>query len=395
MTSIKGSALARAVITLTLNACVGTAVLAQTSHEFVAPTPLKQDGRFMPGFGSESIVRVRYTVKADGTTDDVELLGPMGNQFLDQMLTRNIAAWTFTPGTFDGAPADFHNQEIVLAFRVDPNAPPMAMGGPGGRGPSSGSRSGPPPKAPATPPADAAPVFVDPALRPPIPLGLSPAVKEQVDAISALLAAKDYKKALSEIDKTLRRDVGTVFDYALLHDLKTTALMATNEAFAALEASKLSTLSSINARGEEEFFLTDDVLRSALYKRTVLAMLVSQNQLALDSYQLLQKREPMPADDKIHEQIKTVIAALESPEPRALRAQIVEDRWTFTPARRIFTVANVEGKLDRINARCQRRDLELEYQQDVDWTLPATLGSCVLDFEGRDGTTFVVYEFAE
>jgi len=66
VTSIKGSALARAVITLTLNACVGTAVLAQTSHEFVAPTPLKQDGRFMPGFGSESIVRVRYTVKADG-----------------------------------------------------------------------------------------------------------------------------------------------------------------------------------------------------------------------------------------------------------------------------------------------------------------------------------------
>jgi len=171
--------------------------------------------------------------------------------------------------------------------------------------------------------------------------------------------------------------------------------MATNEAFAALEASKLSTLSSINARGEEEFFLTDDVLRSALYKRTVLAMLVSQHQLALDSYQLLQAREPMPADDKIHEQIKTVIAALESPEPRALRAQIVEDRWTFTPARRIFTVANVEGKLDRINARCQRRDLELEYQKDVDWTLPATLGSCVLDFEGRDGTTFVVYEFAE
>jgi hypothetical protein len=395
MTSIKSGALARAVITLSLNACVCMAVQAQTSHEFIAPAPLKQDGRFMPGFGSEAIVRARYTVKADGTTADVELLGPMGNQFLDQMLTRNIAAWTFTPGTVDGAAADFHNQEIVMAFRVDPNAPPMAMGGPPAGGRSSGSRSGPPPKAPAPAPEAAAPAFVDPALQPPIPLGLTPAVKEQVDAISALLAAKDYKKALSEIDKALRRDVGTVFDYSLLNELKTTALMASNEAFAALESSKLSTLSSINARGEEEFFLTDDILRSALYKRFVLAMAVSQNQLALDTYELLQARVPMPADDKIHEQVKAVIAALESPEPRALRAQIVEDRWTFTPARRIFTVANVEGKLDRINARCQRRDLELEYQPDVDWTLPDTLGSCELDFEGRDGTSFVVYEFVE
>ncbi len=380
---------------VSLAAAVDTAVLGQTDHEFTAPTPLQQNGRFMPAFGSDAIVRARFTVKADGTTADVELLGPMGNPFLDQMLTRNIAAWTFTPGTMDGAAVDFHNQEILLAFRVDPNAPAPAMGGPAAGGPSSGSRRGPAPK-PETPAPDAAPpAFMDPAQRPPVPLGLTPAVKEQVEAISALLANKDYKKALSEIDKVQRREVSTVMDFALMNELKTTALMATNEAFAALEASKLATLSSTNARGEEEFFLTDDILRSALYKRFVLAMLVNQNQLALDTYELLQARVPLPADDKIHEQVKTVIAKLESPDPRMLQAQIVEDRWTFTPSRRIFTVANVEGKLNRIVARCDRRDLELEYQQDVDWTLPASLGNCQLDFEGRDGTNFVVYEFAQ
>lgn len=393
MTSRKRGAFMRAAITLTLNACVCLHVGAQTTHEFVAPVPLKQDGRYMPAFGTDAIVRVRYTVKADGTTDDIELLGPLSNQFLDQMLTRNIAAWTFTPGTVDGAAADFHNQEIVMAFRVDPNAPPMPMGGPPAGGASSGSRRGPPPKTDAAAPE--APVLPDPALQPPIPLGLTPDVKEQVDVISRLLDAKDNKKALSEIDKTLRREVGTVFDYALLHELKTTALMGNNDVFAALEASKLATLSSTNARGEQEFFLTDDILRAALYKRFVLSMLVSQNQLARDSYDLLQARGLLPADDKIHEQVKTVIAVLESPEPRMLQAQIVEDRWTFTPARRIFTVANVEGKLDRINARCDRRDLELEYQEGVDWTLPTSFGNCQLDFEGRDGTRFVVYEFAE
>lgn len=380
---------------LSLAAAANTAVLGQTTHEFTAPTPLQQNGRFMPGFGSDAIVRARFTVKADGTTADVELLGPMGNPFLDQMLTRNIAAWTFTPGTMDGAAVDFHNQEVLMSFRVDPNAPAPAIGGPGGGGPSSGSRRGPAPKPDAPAPDAAPPAFMDPAQRPPVPLGLTPDAKEQVEAISALLADKDYKKALSEIDKAQRRNVSTVMDFALMNELKTTALMATNEVFAALEASKLATLSSTNARGEEEFFLTDDILRSALYKRFVLAMLVNQNQLALDTYELLQARVPLPADDKIHEQVKTVIAKLESPDPRMLQAQIVEDRWTFAPARRIFTVANVEGKLDRIVARCDRRDLELEYQQDVDWTLPSTLGNCQLDFEGRDGTTFVVYEFAQ
>ena len=32
---------------------------------------------------------------------------------------------------------------------------------------------------------------------------------------------------------------------------------------------------------------------------------------------------------------------------------------------------------------------------DVDWTLPASLGKCSLDFAGDDGTTFTIYEFKE
>jgi hypothetical protein len=156
-----------------------------------------------------------------------------------------------------------------------------------------------------------------------------------------------------------------------------------------------ATISSINARGEQEFFLTDEALKAALYKKFLLAMLVSQNKLAWETYELLQSRAPMPADDKIHEQAQAVKARLDSPEPLGLQAQITEDAWSYSPARRIFTVTNVEGKLKQINARCQRRNLELEYQEGVDWTLPASLGDCVLDFEGSDDTKFAVYEFAE
>lgn len=386
--SLTKGILARSIATLVCSTLLGAAAHAQ-DPVFTAPQPLKQDGRFMPGFNNESIVLARYTVKADGTTDDIELLGPMSNQFLDQTLRRNIQGWTFTPGTVNGEAVDFHNQELVMAFRIDPNAPPPPMMGPGG------GRGGPPPAPPAGEAGAAPPAFMDPAQRPPIPLGLSPDVKEQFDVISALVAAEDHEKALKETDKVLKRDLRTVFDFALMNEIKTTILMAMNQAFPALEASKLATLSTINARGEQEFFLTDDVLRSALYKKFVLAMLVSQNKLAWDTYELLQARVPMPEDDKIHEQAKAVKAKLDSPEPLGLVAQIVEDKWSYEPARRIFTVASVEGKLKRINARCERRDLELEYQPEVDWTLPASLGKCVLDFEGSDDTKFSVYEFVE
>jgi hypothetical protein len=200
---------------------------------------------------------------------------------------------------------------------------------------------------------------------------------------------------LKETDKIMRRGLRTVMDYALMNEMKTSVLMAMNLPFPALEASKEATISSINARGEQEFYLTDDILKAALYKRFLLAMLVNQNKLAWDTYELLQSRYPMEPTDKIHEQAKAVKANLDSPEPLGLLAQITEDKWSYAPARRIFTVTNVEGKLKQITARCDRRDLELEYQPDVDWTLPASLGNCVLDFEGSDDTKFTVYEFAE
>lgn len=374
------------VSTLTTLACgtlISAGALAQ-DPVFVAPQPIQQDGRFMPGFGSEALYHVRYTVKADGSTDDVKILGGLTNQFADQMVRQNVAKWTFTPGTVNGEASDFHNQEVVLAMRVDPNAPPPAMG--------RGGRGGPPPPAAGE---EGAPAFVDPAERPPIPLGLSPDVKAAFDEISALVAAKNYEDALKETDKIMRRDLRTVMDYALMNEMKTSVLMAMNLPFPALEASKEATISSISARGEQEFYLTDDIMKAALYKRFLLAMLVNQNKLAWDTYELLQSRYPMEPADKIHEQAKAVKANLDSPEPLGLLAQITEDKWSYAPARRIFTVTNVEGKLKQITARCDRRNLELEYQEGVDWTLPASLGNCVLDFEGSDDTKFTVYEFAE
>lgn len=360
-------------------------VLAQDAG-LVSPQPLQQDGRFMPGVGNEAIVKARFTVKADGTTDDVEIISYLSNRALDTQLHDTVSAWTFEPGTANGEAVDFHNQEWVFALRVDPNAPPPAPEQRGRRGAAAQEAAS----------AEATAAVVEAGNGEPIPLALSSEVKTAVDEISALVAANDLNKALREADKLLRDDIHTVFDYSLAQELRASILMAQEQPFAALEASGLSTLYAYNPQGGVEYFLTDEILAGALRKKFLLAASVSQNALAWDTYQTMQSQLELAADDQIHQQAQAAKAKLDSPEPLGMIAKITADKqWTHKPSRRIFTVADVDGKLDRINARCQRRSFVLEYQEDVDWTLPASFGSCELDFVGRNGTQFTVYEFLE
>ena len=363
---------------------LSTAVLSQT---MVLPEPIFQEGRFMPGFGNEAIVTARYTVKTDGKTEDVELIGEFSNPSLETMLKNTVSDWVFKPGTYNGEASNFYNQEWVFVLRVDPNAPQMPMGGPGGR------RGGPP-----APPACAqgedctAVDFMNPK---PIPLALSPGVKEGFELISELIGKQDFPGAEKELKKLERRELHTVFDFSLVNDLKATVFMAEKQYFEALEAIRLATLSAKNPAGETEYFLTSDILRNSLIKQIVLATAVRQNKLALDTYEALVANFDIPADDNIHQQGATLRAAMDSPDPLPALAKIINKSWAYTPSRRIFTVTDVKGSLKRIDAHCEHNNLELDYVADVDWTLPDSLGKCSLEFNGKNGTTFTIYEFAE
>lgn len=352
------------------------------SQTFEDPVPVSVQGRFMPGFGTEAIVKVRYTVKADGSVDDVEIMDYVSNQFLNNMLRDTVRGWTFTPGTVDGEPADFHNQEWLFALRVDPNAPATPPPfGPGGRGASGGDAE-----------ESVLPVLAN---QEEIPLAMSEEIKEGIVEIYALMAQRDPDKALKQLTRLMRKDYGTVFDFAIANELHANILMTQNELFEALEAVRLATMTYEGPQGDTRYFLTDDALELALKRKFLLAMSVRQNQLAWNTYEELNNKFEIADDDPIHEQATQVKGLLDSPDPLQLITKIVDEQWTYKPARRIFTITNVDGRLTEIEARCERRNLELKYQENVDWTLPDSLGECELDFKGRDGTQFVVYEFSE
>lgn len=359
------------------------------AQELTPPEPISMAGQFAPAFGGESIVKARFTVKADGSVDDLRFEElHLANQFVRNQLRSTVNAWTFKPATVDGNPVDYHNHEFIFALRMNPNAPPPEFGPGGGRGRGRNQASD------DADSENAPPVF-DPAAMEPIQLALSADVKEAFDEINALISADDFDRAAREVRNGLRRDVTTVFDYALLNTLKADILVEQNDLYGALEALKLATMTALNPQGEKYFFMTDDILQIALRKKLVISASLRQHGLVLSTYDELQSKVDISDDAQLSELANTSRAALDSPEPLPLLAKIVEDEWSFKPSRRIFTVSNVEGRLNDIELLCERRDLEVEYEANVDWTLPAALGDCELNFKGRDGTTFVVYQFSE
>ena len=177
--------------------------------------------------------------------------------------------------------------------------------------------------------------------------------------------------------------------------LRGSAYAASNQPQEALEALQLATISGLTPGGQKQFFLDDKLLEQALRQKFLLAVTLRHNAVAMETFELLREKFPSAADDKLQEAAKLVKALMDSADPLALLAKIPagKEEWTHKLSRRIFTVADLKGKLSKITANCERRTMELQYKENSDWTLPPSFGACSLVFTGNEGTQFTVYEF--
>ncbi|MGV3591433.1 MAG: energy transducer TonB [Gammaproteobacteria bacterium] len=315
----------------------------------VQPAPVSQEGRFFPGFGNEGFVITRFTVKADGTTDDIEVVGGFTNPFWERPISEAVEKWTYTPGTVNGQPADFLNQEYIFRPKIAPT------------------------------------------------LASSPDFQEEYKKLDEQVQAGEIDAAIRRLDGTFREHIHTVLDYAVAQYTLSRLHLQKGDPFAALAAVQKTTMSSLNEAGEVEYMLTPDLLEGALRQQLVLSSGIHQEGEVLRTWELLDALYDIPADDKLHELVTAARAKIESTDPLPALAKILDGEKfvSYRPVHRIFTVTDVMGELKTITARCEHRNLELDYQDGVDWTLPPALGACVLDFAGDDNTTFTIYEFRE
>lgn len=323
---------------------------AAAQEGLVLPQPVEQDAGEFSRPNREAIVQVRYTIKADGSTADVEVIDGFSNSLFDEAAVRTVEAWRFEPATVDGQPIDLFNQQHVLAFT-------RAQGS-----------------------------------------GISPAVREAYPEMAAQIQAGEGEAIAQRVEGMLAED-SSLLDYVFLSDLLGSAYMKLNmphEALAAIRRATLRVGAVGNSPGEVSGdILSGELLENALRRRFLLAANLSQNVDAWATYERLQALGTVPEDDPVHDQAAAIRQRLDSSDPLGQLAKLNSDTFRYKPLHRILAVTEVDGQLDSLDIRCQRRTLQLEFQTGVEWNLPEVLGECEFEFHGDEGTAFTLYEFPQ
>ena len=72
-----------------------------------------------------------------------------------------------------------------------------------------------------------------------------------------------------------------------------------------------------------------------------------------------------------------------------------EPLWSYTPVRRSFSFAELDGNVERFEARCENHRISAAVEPDTQWSLPDAWGSCQVFVFGDDSATFDFIEHGE
>jgi hypothetical protein len=79
---------------------------------------------------------------------------------------------------------------------------------------------------------------------------------------------------------------------------------------------------------------------------------------------------------------------------RMFEVLVGKEAWAHGLKARSFTIANVTGEIRKVSLDCPNGRKQLDYEPDVDWTLPeGWQTSCALIVEAKRDTAFMLFEF--
>jgi TonB family protein len=105
----------------------------------------------------------------------------------------------------------------------------------------------------------------------------------------------------------------------------------------------------------------------------------------------------------ISDEVALLENSIDSSEPIVANATIYnpcdceagDPLWTYSPARRSFSFAELNGNVERFEARCENHRISAQVETDTKWSLPADWGSCQVFVFGDDAATFEFIEHGE
>jgi hypothetical protein len=322
-------------------AALRDAIVAPRPIELVTPDVLWSG----PGTAAlrEGWVKLRYSVLADGATDDVRAVDAMPAGLDPSSAVDAAQTWTFEPATADGGTIDWHNNLAVIVFNREQVLP-----------------------------------------------GGSPAFAEAYEEVAGLISGGRFEEAKSR-NARMQRELALSLDEAGLAQMQLAAIEhALGDPHAALDAIRRATQAQVPQLADEE-------LRLALEHRFALEVQLGRAADALETYERRIALGRLPSRDPLARQGAALRQGLEAPEAGlAVRGRIDGNgQWEYPLTWGTFAVGDVDGRSESLEVECHRNKAALPFEADVELTIPAAWGECVLYVRGRPDTTFTVYEFSE
>jgi hypothetical protein len=78
---------------------------------------------------------------------------------------------------------------------------------------------------------------------------------------------------------------------------------------------------------------------------------------------------------------------------RVFQVQVRRDPWSHRLTERTFTIAHVDGEIRDLEIACEQGSERIEYEAELEWTLPTGWNACALFVDAKRDTTFALYEF--
>jgi hypothetical protein len=253
-----------------------------------------------------------------------------------------VAGWTFAPGTRDGQAIDWHNNETVVVFR------------------------------------STASTEADPA-----------GFLERYTAIEAMLAAEpvDYPAALAASQTLLNEYAVRLADIGLAMVQSSVIQIGMGSLNAALGHLRMATDPRVP-------MLSGTELLPAMQIRMRLEGELGRVAEALASHARLAKGlGPNYNDAEFTEIGQRLAMRAQTEEFLQVTGRIVRDYWRIDASRRFFFIPKVDkGTVNTILAECDTRRVELEFNQESDYQLPAAFGACTIFVQGAPNTDFTFVE---
>jgi hypothetical protein len=334
----------------------GAAQLAIAQRGLVGPTAISQPAPVLTsnavGTPTEGWAVVRYWVLEDGTTASVRVVDSVPPGADPNSTIAAVRQWTFRPGTKDGEPIDWINNEAIVVFQ------------------------------PRTEDSEPSSAFRDRYTEIFETIQAQIATVDGPDADDAVKAYEDMRDANLEL---LREHTTRLEDIALGLSQAMFINIYSQDAHKAYEFARRAT----DPRND---LLEGEDLRAALQQRLQLEATLGRIRDALITFDRIDAGYGPDETNPAAEFAERLRNRVENDEILKALGYVDERPWRIDASRKIFTVGEIDGAIDSIDAECDVARIRLDYQADVDWRLPESLGACTYFVNAEPGTSFSFFE---